>query len=92
VNRAPAYRDETLQKVQSSWLFSDYVKFAELTTTPLTRENAEHLQTLALEMLHFSPEPKVARMVIESAVLLGRDTEAVYYLQRYKAAFPNEAF
>jgi hypothetical protein len=41
-------------------------------------------------MLHFSPEPKVVRLVIESATLLGRNAEAVYYLERFKAAFPNE--
>ena len=87
--RAQAYREDTLQRLQSSWLFSDYVKFAELTTTPLTGENAEHMHTLALEMLHFSPEPKVARVVIESAILLDRELEAAYYLLRFRAAFPS---
>jgi len=28
--------------------------------------------------------------VIESAVMLGRDDEARYYLQRYPAAFPQD--
>lgn len=88
--RAQSYREDTLQKLQSSWLFSNYVKFAELTTTPLTSDNARYLNALALEMLHFSPEPKVARMVIESAMLIGRETEAAYYLRRFKAAFPQE--
>ena len=88
--RATAYRQDTLQKLQSSWLFEDYVQFAELTTTPLNRENAARMHALALDMLHFSPEPKVVRLVIESATLLGRDAEAQFYLQRFKAAFPEE--
>jgi hypothetical protein len=89
--RALAYRNDTLQKLQASWLFKDYVRFAELTTTPLTIENAAQMHTLALDMLHFSPEPQVARLVIESAKLLGTDAEVVFYRQRFKAAFPNES-
>jgi hypothetical protein len=41
-------------------------------------------------MLHFSPEPRVIEKVIESAVMHGQDAEALYYLQRYKAAFPAQ--
>mgnify|MGYP000334785991 CR=1 FL=1 len=33
--------------------------------------------------------PRVIEALIESAVLLGRDDEALYYLQRYRAAFPE---
>ncbi|MGB2883539.1 MAG: Wzy polymerase domain-containing protein, partial [Rhodoferax sp.] len=43
----------------------------------------------ALQLLHFSSEPRVIEKLIESATLLGRDDDAVYYLQRYKAAFPD---
>ena len=67
----------------------DRVRFAELTTTDLTRANAEHVFTLSEQMLHFSPEPRVVEKLIESAVMLGRDDEALFYLQRYKAAFPQ---
>jgi len=28
--------------------------------------------------------------LIESATMLGKDAEAVYYLQRFKAAFPAD--
>jgi hypothetical protein len=44
---------------------------------------------LALDLLHFSPEPRVVERLIESAVMLGRDDEAVFYLERFKAAFPQ---
>ncbi|MCX7239458.1 MAG: Wzy polymerase domain-containing protein [Burkholderiales bacterium] len=87
--RASVYRDNTLDKVRGSWFFQDQVRFAELTTTALTRANAEHIFTLAQQMLYFSPEPRVIEKLIESAVMLGRDDEALFYLQRYKAAFPQ---
>jgi Virulence factor membrane-bound polymerase, C-terminal/O-Antigen ligase/Protein glycosylation ligase len=88
--RAAAYREDTLPKVQGSWLFRNQVAFAELTTTPLTRANAAHVHALALEVLHYSPEPRVIEPLIESATLLGQQQEAVYYLARYRAAFPAE--
>ena len=87
--RASGYRDNTLEKVRSSWLFQRQVQFAELTTTPLVAHNAVQLHDLALGLLHFSPEPRVVEKLIESAVMLGRDTEAAYYLARYQAAFPQ---
>jgi hypothetical protein len=87
--RAPAYRDDTLRKIQDSWLFQNQVRFAELNVTPLTKDNTEHINALAKEMLHFSPEPAVVKKLIESATMLGRDEEAAFYLQRFKAAFPN---
>lgn len=87
--RSAAYRENTLAKLQASWLFRDQARFAELTITPLTPENAAHQRELALELLHFSPEPRVAELLIESAVLLGRPDEAEYYLIRYRAAYPD---
>lgn len=88
-DRAAAYRDNTLDKVRNSWLFQNQVQFAELTTTPLTPENAVQLNAMALQLLQFSPEPRVVEKIIESAVTLGRDDEALFYLQRFKAAFPQ---
>jgi O-antigen ligase len=87
--RSEAYRDNTLEKVADSWLFQNPVRFAELTTTPLTADNAAHIHALAKAMLHFSPEPRVVQKLIESAVLLGHDDEAQYFRARYQAAFPE---
>jgi O-antigen ligase len=88
--RMEAYRDNTLAKIGDSCLFDPLVHFAELTTTPLTAANAAHVHDLAREMLHFSPESRVAEKLIESATLLGRQDEAVFYLARYRAAFPAQ--
>lgn len=86
--RSVAYRDGTLRKVRGSWLFRDQVKFAEFTLTPLTRNSAVQLLTLGQELLHFSPEAAVVEKLIESAILLGRDEEARFYMVRYRAAYP----
>jgi hypothetical protein len=88
--RNARYKEDTLTKIQDSRLFREQVQFAELTTTPLDEDNAAHLHSLAKAMLHFSPEPRVVEKVIESAVMLHQDDDALFYLQRYKAAFPEQ--
>lgn len=88
--RSPAYRTDPLSSARDSWLFSDQVRFAELTTTRLTRENAVHMALLSESLLHYSPEPRVIRPLIESLTLLGRDDEALLHLARFRTAFPDE--
>jgi len=87
--RAPAYRLNTLEKTRHVLQFQDQVRFAELTLTELTPANAQQMNLLAKEMLHFSPEARVVAVVINSAKLLGHDAEADFYLARLQAAFPQ---
>ena len=88
-DRAAAYQDPTQEKVRNTWFFQDQVQFAELTTVALERSNALQRYAQAQRLLHFSPEPRVIEAAIESAVMLQRNDEALYLLQRYKAAFPD---
>ena len=88
--RAPAFRDNTMEKIRPSWLFRDQVSFAELSTTEVSPHNAEQVLALASHMLHFSPEPMVVEKLLESALLLQRRDEIDYYLERFKRAFPKE--
>jgi hypothetical protein len=88
--RDAEYRYDTLNKIHSSWFFGDHVRYAALTTTPVTRSNAAEIHAAALTLLHFSPEARVIEKVIESAVQLGLDDEALLHMQRYRAAFPAE--
>ncbi len=88
--RAAGYRTDTLNKIRGSWLFADQVRFAELLTTPLTSSNAAWTLRTASELLHYSPEPRIIEKIIESAVLLGKDEEAIAHLARYRAAFPKD--
>lgn len=87
--RSSAYREHTLEKIGKSWLFRDQVLFAEFTLTPLTRDNAAQLNAMAHEMLHFSPEASVVEKLIESALMLGRDDEAHFFMTRYRVAYPK---
>jgi O-antigen ligase len=89
-DRDAAYVDDTVGKARKSWLFRSQVQFAELTTTPLDRSTAQWTFDTARNLLHYSPEPRVIEKVIESAVMLGRDEEAMAHLARYRAAFPKE--
>jgi hypothetical protein len=88
--RDAAYRTDTLARIGGSWLFSDQVTFARLLMTPLTRENAAWAFQTAQMLLHYSPEPRVAEKMIESAVMLGKDDVAQMQIARYRAAFPEE--
>ena len=88
--RSAAYQDDTLAKIRGNWLFHDQALFAELSMTPLTPGNAAQVHAMARELLHYSPEPRVIEKLIESAVMLGREREALRYLARYRAAFPTE--
>jgi hypothetical protein len=87
--RPEALRENTLAKLADSRLFADQVHFAEFTLADLSPDNAQYLHSLALSMLHFSPEPRVIEKLIESATLLGLDEEALFYVRRYQAAFPQ---
>ena len=88
--RQAAYRDDTMEKIRDSWLFRNQVRFAELSVTPLTPDNAQWTFDTATMLLHYSPEPRVIEKAIESAVMLGRDEDALQYLARYRAAFPKD--
>jgi hypothetical protein len=89
-DRLAPWRDDTLAKLRSSWLFGSQVRFAELSMTPVTPANAAAVHDLARRMLHFSPEPRVIARLIDSATLLGRDDEAAALTARFRIAFPDE--
>jgi len=88
--RSVLYRDRPLPHQGDSWLFRDQLAFAELSTTALTRENAASVHALAMELLHYSPEPRVIDAAAESAVWIGREDQALWLLARRRAAFPQE--
>ncbi|OUM03845.1 polymerase [Variovorax sp. JS1663] len=89
-DRLPAWRDDTLAKVQDSWLFANQVKFAELALMPVNAGNAAETHALAQRLLHFSPEPRVIAKLIDGAQLLGLHDEALAQAARFRVAFPRE--
>ena len=89
--RSVLYRERPLPRIGDSWLFRDQLAFAELSITPLTRENAARVHALAMELLHYSPEPRVIDAAIESAMWIGREDQALWLLARSRAAFSQDA-
>ncbi len=89
-HRSAGYRDDTLAKIRSSWLFRRQVQFAELSITPLSVANAQYLASLARGLLHYSPEPRTIETLIEALVLTRQDDEALWHAARYRAAYPEE--
>jgi hypothetical protein len=88
--RLAGYRDDPLARIRGASLFREHARFAELTLAPLTRANARWTLDLSMEMLHYSPEPRVVEKVIESALILGRQDVVASHLPRFRAAFPKE--
>lgn len=69
--RAPAWRAAPWAAAEGSVLFTDAVRFARLTTTPITPLNAIDMLALSLQVLPYSPEPRVVDKLIESAQQAG---------------------
>ena len=88
--RPPALRDVRAVPQPKGVLFSDQVRFAWLTTQDLTPANAAQMHAVALDLLHFSPEPRVIEKVLDGALALGRADEAALHQQRYRIAYPND--
>lgn len=89
-DRIERWRDDPLSHGLQSRLFRSHARFAQLTTSSLTAVNADWTLESSLRLLHHSPEPAVIEKVIESAAMRGRDDLALWYLARYRAAFPRQ--
>jgi O-antigen ligase len=62
--RFALYQTNTLAKAEGSWLFASQVRFAKLLTTPVTESNAKDMWALGQQVIHFSPEPRVLKVLI----------------------------
>jgi Virulence factor membrane-bound polymerase, C-terminal/O-Antigen ligase/Protein glycosylation ligase len=88
--RSAMYSGDALAYAQKSWLFQKQARFAELVITPVTRDSAPRVLALALDMIHFSPEPRVIEALIESATMLQFNETAMFHLARYKEVYPKD--
>ncbi len=88
--RSPAHRLDPQSSVPGALLFNSQREFAVLTTTPLTPESAARVHALARRVLHYSPEPRVIQLLIDSAALLGYDDEVAFHTERYRRAYPED--
>ncbi len=90
--RAAHWKENTFEKVKDSVLFRREVQFAYVTTTPVTPETAQALYTASLQTLHFSPEPKVIAVLLESAALLELESPLTEHIRRQWRAAYREGF
>lgn len=86
--RSAAYATDPMGVAKKSVFFRNHAKFAELQTTPLSRETAPRVFALASELVRWSPEPRIIEKLIESAVMLGRDDVAAFHIRRLSVAYP----
>ena len=89
-SRSSWYSGDALGHAQRSVLFQRQARFAELVTTPVTPASAPRVLTLAVDLIHFSPEPRVIEALIESATMLHFDDVAMFHLSRYKEVYPKD--
>lgn len=88
--RPPALRDVRAVPQPSGTVFPDHIRFAWLTTQDLAPANTAEMHAVALDLLHFSPEPRVIEKVVESARMLGLAEEAALHAERYRIAYPAD--
>jgi O-antigen ligase len=69
-------------------LFCNQRDFAVVTTTPVTKANAEWLHREALRLLHFSPEPRLLIVAVETAQILGKVEVEAQLRKKFQAAYP----
>jgi O-antigen ligase len=88
--RWPSLRERTLEQTRGVFFYANPVAFAELTITALTPATAPALNTLALRMLHYSPEARVVRVLLDSAVLRQDRDQVAFFAPRFQTAFPED--
>ena len=76
---------------QKTWFFRSTVDFAELTSTEVTAQNAESMLAASQALLHYSPEPRVVRRLIESAEQAGQKELAQWHRQQLGKVYGQEA-
>jgi O-antigen ligase len=79
----------SVHQAAPNWLFQPQLDFARLVTTTVTRGNAIEMQSLALRVMHYSPEPRVIEQLLMSALLTGDEELYRLHAARYKQAYPE---
>lgn len=82
-------RQIALDLSKGNWLFEAQLDFAALGILRVDKENADHVNGLSERLLHFSAEPRVIEVLIESERVKGGDRYD-YWVERYKVTFPEE--
>lgn len=87
--RWPSMRDDPAGRMAGNWLFGQQARFAQLWSVEVMPSNAARVYPQTMELLHYSPEPRVIEQAIAAARLSGHGTDADAIEQRYRLAFPE---
>ena len=85
--RVAVWQDDPWSAARQTWFFGQAVRFAELTATPVTADNAQAMLDASLATLHYSPEPRVIDKLIDSARLVGQDDLARWHETHKQAVY-----
>ena len=75
-SRVWPFKQNTQAQAERSRLFHNAVLFAKLSTEPVTPQTAATQLAQAQKLMHYSPERRVAKRIIECLHALGRHNEA----------------
>lgn len=75
-DRVWPFKQNTQAQAERSRLFHNAVLFAKLSTEPVTPQTAATQLVQAQKLMHYSPERRVAKRIIECLHALGRHNEA----------------
>ncbi|MFM7025756.1 MAG: Wzy polymerase domain-containing protein [Limnohabitans sp.] len=85
--RQPLWRDDPWPAARQTWFFGRAVRFAEVTSTPVTQDNAPTMLAASLATLHYSPEPRVIDRLVQSARLAGQEDLARQHEAQRRAVY-----
>lgn len=88
--RTGFWRDEPWTHARQTLFFGNAVRFAEVTSTPVTQQNASAMLQASQAVLHYSPEPRVIDKLIDSARLSGREDLARWHQAHQQAVYGKQ--
>lgn len=91
VLRSTLWPEDPWPAARKTWFFGNAVRFAEVTSTPVTPDNASSMLDASLKVLHYSPEPRVIDKLIASARLLGQTRLADAHQAQKQAVYGKSA-
>lgn len=81
---------KVLDHAAKTFLFQNQALFARLVVLNVNAENAVVVNQLAAYLLHFSPEPRILRKLLDSAMLLHDQEQLSFHVVRFREAYPKE--
>lgn len=78
-DRLSIWRQDPWSAAEQTWFFGGAWRFAHVTSTPVTPENASAMLRSSQSLLHYSPEPRVIEQLVLSARLAGQEDLARWH-------------